>query len=175
MAPFELIGRNLKSGSIGNQRNRLRGLPGAQLIPRLSAIGGRVQESSGHFSAAQTFGAHQIVEGILDLDMKDVGKFVSEPTTRGPIDEGFDGGDESAVARKPDCIVGPQAGVVETGGFAESIVATAMSIAGQVIQELEFAKDGEVGTGAESGFELGQSGDSVAQEVLAEGVGVERE
>jgi hypothetical protein len=55
---FEFIGRYLESGSIGHQRNRLRGLPGAELIPSLPTIGGSVQEASGHFRAAQTFRAH---------------------------------------------------------------------------------------------------------------------
>jgi len=36
--------------------------------------------------------------------------------------------------------MGPQADVIEAGGFAEGIVAAAMGIAGQVIQELELAK-----------------------------------
>ena len=69
---------------------------------------------------------------ILNFGMEHVGQFIGEPATRGLINEGLNGGDESAVAGKPDCIVGPQAGSVETGGFAEGIVATAMSIAGQV-------------------------------------------
>ena len=37
---FQFIGRYLKSGGIGQQRNRLGGLPGAELIARLPAIGG---------------------------------------------------------------------------------------------------------------------------------------
>jgi hypothetical protein len=43
-----------------------------------------------------------------------------------------------------------------------------MGIAGEVIQELELAKDGEIGAGAECSFEFGQGSDSVAQEMLAE-------
>ena len=144
-------------------------------LASLATIGGSVQESSGHFGAAQTFGAHQIVEGILDLDVEDVGQFVSEPTARGVIDEGFDGGNQSAVTGKPNCIMGPQACSVEARSFAEGIVAAAMSIAGEVIQEFELAKDGEVGTGAESSFKFGQSSDFVAQEMLAESLGVEGE
>src|SRR5260370_33799396 len=97
---FQLIGRYLQSVSISHQRNRLGGLPGAELIASLATIGGSVQESSGHFGAAQTFGAHQIVEGILDLDVEDVGQFVGEPTARGVIDEGFDGGNQSAATGK---------------------------------------------------------------------------
>jgi hypothetical protein len=48
-----------------------------------------------------------------------------------------------------------------------------MGIAGEVIQELKLSKDGEVGAGAESRFEFGQSSDFVAQEMLAESLGVE--
>jgi hypothetical protein len=55
---FEFIGRYLESGSIGHQRNRLRGLPGAELIPSLFTIGGSVQEASGHVRATQTSCAH---------------------------------------------------------------------------------------------------------------------
>lgn len=51
---FEFIGRDLKSGGIGHQRNGAGGLPGADLIPRLPAIGGGVQESTSHFGSAQT-------------------------------------------------------------------------------------------------------------------------
>jgi hypothetical protein len=95
------------------------------------------------------------VEGILDLGMENVGQFIGEPAARGLIDEGLDGGDERAVTGKPNRIVGPQAGVVEAGGFAEGIVTAAMGIAGEVIQELELAKDGEVGAGAESALSSG--------------------
>src|SRR6266446_5275292 len=107
--------------------------------------------------------------------MEYVGQFVGEPTAWGLIDEGLDGGDQSAVTGKPNSIVGPQAGLVEADSFAEGIVTAAMSIAGEVIQEFEFAKDGEVGAGAESRFEFGQGGDFVAQEMLAESLGVEGE
>src|SRR5437879_12427380 len=86
-----------------------------------------------------------------------VGQFVGEAATRGLIDQGLEGGDESAVAGKPNRILGPQACVVEASGFAEGIVAAAMGIAGQVIQKFELAKDGEVGGGTESAFELGRS------------------
>jgi hypothetical protein len=71
--------------------------------------------------------------------------------------------------------VGPQADVVEAGGFAEGIVTAAMRIAGEVIQEFELSKDGKVGAGAESGFEFWQSSDFVAEEMLPESLGFEGE
>ena len=61
------------------------------------------------------------------------------------------------------------------GGFAEGIVAAAMGIAGQVIQKLELAKDGEVSGSTESAFEFGQGCDFVAAQVFAEGLGIEGE
>ena len=102
-------------------------------------------------------------------------QFVGEPAARGLIDERLDGGHQRAVAGKPNSIMGPQTGIVEAGGFAERIVAATMGIAGQVIQELELAKDGEVGSGAENAFEFGQGRDLVAKQVLAEGLGIEGE
>lgn len=91
------------------------------------------------------------------------------------MDEGFDGSDERTVTGEPDRIVGPQAGIVEVDGFTEGIVAPAVSVAREVVEELEFAKDGEVRGGAESIFEFGQGGDLVAKQVLAERLGVEGE
>ena len=103
----------------------------------------------------------------MDLDMECTGQFVGEPAARGLIDEGLDGGDECAVTREPDRLMGPQAGIVKTSGFSESVVAPAMSIAGQVVEELEFAKDGEIGSGAEGLLKFGERRDFVAQQVLA--------
>jgi hypothetical protein len=118
---LQFIGRYLKSGGVGQQRNRLGGLPGAEQIARLPAIGGGVKESASHLGAAQTLGAHEIVEWILDLSMENVGQFIGEPAVRGLVDEGLDGGDKGAITGKPNCIVGPQADVVEAGGFAEGM------------------------------------------------------
>ena len=87
----------------------------------------------------------------------------------------LNGGHERAVTRKPDGLMGPQAGVVEAGGFTQSIVASAMRIAGEVVEEFEFAKDGEVGISAEGLLEFGQGGDFVPLEVFAKDLGIEEE
>ena len=107
--------------------------------------------------------------------MKRVSQFVGEPPARGLIDEGLNGGDQRAMTREPDRIMGPQAGIVEAGGLTEGIVTAAMSIAGQVVERPEFAKDGETGRGAEGLLEFGKGRDFVAQQVLAEDLGVEGE
>ena len=91
------------------------------------------------------------------------------------MDEGLDGGDQCAVPREPDRLMGPQAGVVEAGGLPESVVAPAMSIAGQVIEEFKFAKNGETSVGAEGLLEFGEGSNFVAQQVPAEDLGIEGE
>ena len=107
--------------------------------------------------------------------MECVGEFVGEAAARGLMDRGFDGGDERAVAREPDRIMGPQAGIVEADGFTQGIVATTMRIAGEVVERLKLAKDSEIRAGAQNVFEFGQSSDFVAQQVLAKDLGVEGE
>src|SRR5260370_42613761 len=91
------------------------------------------------------------------------------------MDKGFDGGNERAVPGKPDCLMGPKTVVVETGRFTEGVVAAAMRVAGKVVERLELAKDGEVSGGAENVFEVRQSSDFVAQQVLAKDLGGEGE
>src|ERR1700693_6651842 len=104
--------------------------------------------------------------------MECVRQFVGEAAARGLMDKGFDGGDQRAVTGEPDRIVGPQAGIVEAGGFTEGVIAPAVSLTGEVVEGLVFAEDGEGRGGAESVFEFRQGGDLVAEEVLAEGLGV---
>lgn len=94
--------------------------------------------------------------------MEGISQLIGEPPARSLTDEGLDGGDERAVTREPDGIVGPEAGCIEASDFAQRIVAAAMGIAGQVVEKFEFAKDGEVGGGAEGLPQLRQSGDFVA-------------
>ena len=48
-----------------------------------------------------------------------------------------------------------------------------MSVAGEIIERLQFAKDGEIGIGAKNPFELGQIGDLVPAKVLAKLRGIE--
>ena len=111
----------------------------------------------------------------MDLGMERISQFVGEPSVRSLVDEGLHGSDEGAVTGKPNVIVGPEAGLVEADRFPEGVVAAAMSIAGQVVEELEFAKDGEAGGGAEGLLEFGKGSDFVAEQVFAEELGVEGE
>jgi len=67
--------------------------------------------------------------------------------------------------------MGPEAGHVEASNFAKGIVTTAMSVAGKVVEQLQFAENGKGGGGAEGLLEFGQGGDFMAQKVFAERLG----
>lgn len=127
---LEFIGRDLKGGGIGHQWHGAGGLPGTDLISRLSAIGGSVQESTGYVGTAQATATDQIVKGILDLGVESIRQLVGEPSARSLTDKRLNGGNERAITRKPDGVVRPEAYVIEASDFAERIVAAAMGIAG---------------------------------------------
>src|ERR1039457_2422209 len=69
----------------------------------------------------------------------------------------------------------PQPFVIETSDFAERIVSTAMGVAGDVIQRLEFAEDGHVDRGAEGLFQFIESGDLATQQQRMQFIGAEGE
>jgi hypothetical protein len=60
--------------------------------------------------------------------MECVGQFLGEPAARRRSDEGLNGGDERTVAGEPDRAAVPQARIVESDDFPESVVAAAVSI-----------------------------------------------
>ena len=67
----------------------------------------------------------------------------------------------------------PQSAIVETSDFGQGVEAAAMSVASEILQLLQFTKDREIGVCAEGAFQLGQIGDLVTAEMLAEGGWIE--
>ena len=61
--------------------------------------------------------------------------------------------------------------LVEAGDFTQRIVASAMRVAGEVIQRLELAEDGDIDAGTEGLLQLVESGDLVAQQQRAQFIG----
>ena len=60
--------------------------------------------------------------------------------------------------------------VIEADDFAEGVVTAAMRVAGEVVQRLELAEDGDSEVGSENALQLRQGGDLVAAQVFSEGV-----
>jgi hypothetical protein len=78
------------------------------------------------------------------------------------------------MAGKPDALVRPQSAIVEMSNLGQRIKAPAMSVAGEVIQFFQFAKDGEIGIRAEDALQFRQIGDLVAAKMLTQHRGIER-
>ena len=67
----------------------------------------------------------------------------------------------------------PQSAIVETSDLGQGVEAAAMSVAGEIVKLLQFTKDSEIGVCAEDAFQLGQIGDLVMTEMLAQCGGIE--
>ena len=111
--------------------------------------------------------------GILHFDVQGRSQFIGEISAGGTVDECFRGGQQGAEAGEPNLCPRPQSVVVKTGDFVQGIVSAAMGVAGEVIQRFEFTEDGDIDRGAESLFQFVQSGDLVAQQKRAQGIGSE--
>src|SRR5712692_155455 len=128
-----------------------------------------------HLFPTQTALLKQVAQGVLHFGVQGVRQLAGEKALRRAIHEGFDGGQQGAVAGKTNGLVGPQAVVVEAGDFAQGVVAAAVGVAGEVVELPELAQDGEAGRSAEGLLQFGQRGDLVTGQVLADQLGVERE
>jgi len=91
------------------------------------------------------------------------------------MDECLGGGQQGTVAGEPGRRGGPQAISSETSDLAKRIEAAAMRVAGQVVEFLELAEDGEVNVRAEGPFQIGKGCDFVAEQQLSQGIGREGE
>ena len=72
------------------------------------------------------------------------------------------------MTRKPNPLVRPESAIVEMGNFRQGVEASAMGVAGEVAELLEFAKYGEIGLCAEGALQLGQIGNLLATEALSQ-------
>src|SRR5271169_1414847 len=108
------------------------------------------------------------MQGVLHFNVQGPRQFIGEETARGTIDEHFGGGQQRAETREPDVCLRPQSLVVKPGDFAQRIVTAAMGIAGEVIERLELAENGDVDRVAQGLLHFVEGGDLVAQQKRAQ-------
>jgi len=102
-----------------------------------------------------------------------IGQLVGVVAVGRLVDEDVYGGEQGAMTRKPNSLVRPESAIVEMGNFRQGVEASAMGVAGEVAELLEFAKYREISFCAEGELQLGQIGDLVAAKVLAKHGGIE--
>lgn len=90
------------------------------------------------------------MQRVLHIDVQCIRKIAGEEALWGAIDEGLHGRQQRSEAREPDRLVGPETFVVKMRDLAQSVVSTAVGIAGHVAQTLQLAKHRKAGVSAES-------------------------
>jgi hypothetical protein len=84
------------------------------------------------------------------------------------------GSQQSAVTRKPYGLAGPKTIDIEVSHLWQRVIATAVRVAGKVIQLSQLPKHGDIDRGPESQLELPKIGDLVTDEELANSAGGKR-
>src|SRR6266699_4348117 len=96
---------------------------------------------------------------VLHFDVQGARQFIGEISTRRTIDECLGGSQQGTEPREPDVCPRPEAVVIETSDFTQSVVLATMGVAGEIIQRLQFPEDGDRNRGSKSLFQFAQSGD----------------
>ena len=115
----------------------------------------------------------QVIERVLHFDMQALGQFFGEIALRGMLHPGFGGGEQRAMTREPDSLMRPQSISVEAGDLTQRVVTSAMGIAGERVELLQFSEDRQVHGGAKSTLEFIEGGHLGLEQVFTQYVGVE--
>src|SRR5262245_61713390 len=105
--------------------------------------------------------------------MQELPQFLGEVATGRSLDQGFHGGDQSAPAREPDRLKGPQALGIELRDLRQGVVAAAVGVAGAIGEFLQLTEHRGVDGGSQHLLQLGQGGDLLPAQELAHMIGEE--
>ena len=138
-----------------------------------TGLDGGIEKLAVQFRSRQALLRDELAERLLYFRVEVIGQLMGIVAPKRLLYENFHGGQQCAMAGKPDTFVRPESAIVEMSDFGQSIEAAAMRVAGEVIQLLQFTKDGETGTGAKHTFQFGQIGDFITAKILAQDRGLE--
>jgi len=125
----------------------------------------------GAFEAALLY---KLAQGFMDLYMEGLGKLVSETAFWRAIDKGYKGGKQSTMAREPDVLKRPKPLLVKTNNRGKRIEASAVGIAGKIVEFSKLSEDCQVGIGSEGLVELRKSSNLMFTKMVLDGGRVER-
>ena len=162
---LQFMGRKLQPGDIGEQGNRFRRASGEHLSPTPTRFRRGVKVKAGDKLARNLSPLDQVAQRVVHLDLQRLCQFLGEVALRGTIQEGFGGSQQRAVAGKADRMVEPQAVVIEGDDLAEGVIATAIRVAGEVVEGLKLTEDGDIDAGSEGALEFVQGCDLVLAEM----------
>src|SRR5438067_7007397 len=88
------------------------------------------------------------------------------------MDEMFNGQKKRTVTGKPHRLVRPETTLVEMSDFIQRVIASAVSVAGSVIEQLKFSEYRDVHVGIQNTFQIRQGRNFVATQMLPQDLGV---
>ena len=169
---FQFVRRNLQPGGIPQGGDRLDAAACQELSAAADWIAGGIKIQAGDELANNATLLNEVIECVLHFDVQALGQFFGEIALRGMLHPGFGSGEQCAVTREPDSLMRPQSIRVEAGDWTQCVVTSAMGIAGEIVELLQFSEDGQVDRGTESALEFVKGGDFGLEQVLTQDVRV---
>jgi hypothetical protein len=164
----QFVGSLLGPHAAGRHARRFQTrLPRQHLLPPLLAVRGTVQVPVADLQAGEPALPDQMQQGFLDRHMQQILQFGGEVSRRSLIDEGFRGVQQSALARKPNRAERPEAPLIKVGDLSEGVEPATVGVAGVRRELLQFAKDGDIGLGAQHLLQLRQAANAIPAQELA--------
>ena len=171
----QLVGERLdrRGNHLGHGLSR-RLLAAQFLLALLTRVSGQVDILPADLGAVHAAFPMQLEQGPLALDVKKALQLASGEAAVRRLDERPRGFHQIAVARKPHRVPTPQSLRIEVRDLLEGVVLPSVRIAGQIPQRLQLADHRHRAGGPESVLELGEGGDSLVLEKLAQHGGRKR-
>lgn len=170
---FQLVWRNLQSRGIHQGGDGLDAAACQELPAAADRIAGSIEIEVGDELARDAALLDKVIERVLHFDMQALGQFFGEIALWGMLHPGFGGGEQRAVTREPNSLMRPQSISVEAGDLTQRVVTSAMGIAGERVELLQFSEDRQVHGSTESTLEFLEGGHFASEQVLTQDVGVE--
>jgi len=169
---FQFVWRNLQSGGVPQGGDGLDAAACQELPAAANCIVGAIEIEAGEELASDAALFDQVIERVLHFDMQALGQFFGEIASRGMLHPGFGGSEQRAMTREPDSLMRPQSISVEAGDLAQRVVTSAMGIAGERVELLQFSEDRQVHGGAKNTLEFIEGSHLGLEQVFTQYVGV---
>ena len=143
-----------------------------ELSAAADRIAGAIEIQAGHELPCYPALLNEVIERVLHFDMQALGQFFGKIALRGVLHPDLGGGEQRAVTGEPHSLLRPKSIGGEAGDLTQRVVASAMGIAGEIVELFEFSEDGQVDLGTERALEFIEGGHLVLEQVLTQDIGV---
>src|SRR5207247_5004233 len=108
------------------------------------------------------------MQGVMNFCVEDVSEITGEEAPWRMIDKMFNRQKQGTVTGEPHRLVRPETTIVEMSDFIQRVIASAMRVAGSVIEQLEFSEYRDVHVGIQNTFAILKGRNFVVKTMLAQ-------